>query len=241
MNANISKPKQSSHWTHTIAGAIRVAFGMAWGIDAFLKWQPAFFDNYASYITGIISGQPAWLLPWFNFWGNLIQPNANLFAWLTRIIETGIALGLLFGFGRKWLYLLGGMFALLIWAIPEGFGGPYTPGATDVGAGLIYAFVFLALILIDYLKGRAPYSVDFYIEKVFPGWTKVAEWAPAETLKQEPAYLPWSYQIITIIGLIVMLVVFLAILSSELRNAPPSTGLVLNFAKAYLPVGWMAG
>ncbi len=233
MNVKTTETKPLSHWTHTIAGAIRAAFGMAWGIDAFLKWQPDFFNNYASYITGIVSGQPNWLLPWFNFWSNLIQADPNLFAWLTRIIETLIALGLLFGFARKWTYILGGVFALLIWSIPEGFGGPYTPGATDVGAGLIYVFVFIALILIDYLKGRAPYSVDYYIEQSFPAWHSVAEWAPADTLKQEPAYLPWRYQIITIIGLIVMLVVFIYILISELKSAPPATGLALLWAQLH--------
>ncbi len=233
MNTQTTKSKPSSHWSDTIAGAIRAAFGMAWGIDAFLKWQPDFFNNYSSYITGIVSGQPSWLLPWFNFWSNLILLNPDLFAWLTRIIESIIALGLLFGFARKYIYLLGGLFALLIWAIPEGFGGPYAPGATDVGAGLIYVFVFLALIEISRLKGKSPYSVDFYIEKKFPGWTRVAEWASPETLEREPIYLPWRYQIITILGLVVMLAVFLFILVSELRSAPPATGLVSNWYYAH--------
>ncbi len=234
MNTENNQTKASSHWVHTISGAVRTAFGMAWGIDAYLKWQPDFFNNYASYITGIVSGQPAWLMPWFNFWSNLILLNPNLFAWLTRIIETLIALGLLFGFARKYVYLLGGIFALLIWSIPEGFGGPYAPGATDVGAGLIYVLVFLALIEISYVKGKAPYSVDFYIERKFPAWRHVAEWAPDEVLAREPAYLPWRYQIITIIGLVVMLVVFISILTSELKSAPPSTGLAVGWLKPYL-------
>ena len=102
-----------------------------------------FFYNYLSYITSIAKGQPQWLLPWFNFWVSVIQLNPNLFAWLTRLIETAIAVGLLFGLGRKWIYILGGVFALLIWSIPEGFGGPYAPGATDVGGGLIYVLLFV--------------------------------------------------------------------------------------------------
>ncbi len=226
METKISNNKPSGLWTYTLSGAIRAAFGLVWAIDAYFKWQPDFFNNYSSYITGIVSGQPAWLLPWFNFWSNLILLNPGVFAWLTRIIETAIAVGLLLGLARKWVYLLGGIFALLIWAIPEGFGGPYTPGATDVGAGLIYVFVFIALILINYVNGRAPYSVDFYIEKKFPAWRHVAEWATPETLEKEPVYLPWRYQIITIISLLIMLVLFLIILSSELKSAPPSSTLV---------------
>jgi hypothetical protein len=41
--------------------------GLIWAIDAYFKWRPAFFNNSLSYITDIVSGQPTWLLPWFNF------------------------------------------------------------------------------------------------------------------------------------------------------------------------------
>jgi nitrite reductase (NO-forming) len=222
MEKNISTSNQTSLWPLVFAGAIRAAFGLVWGLDAYFKWQPDFYNNYQTYISSIISGQPSWLMPWFNFWNNLIALNPDVFSWATRIIETIIALGLLLGFGRKWIYMLGGFFALLIWAIPEGFGGPYTPGATDVGAGLIYAFVFLALILLDYVLGRSPYSLDFYIERGWPGWKSFAEWAPASTLKQEPRYLPWPVQILVILVLIAMLIVFLIILGSELSTASTS-------------------
>jgi nitrite reductase (NO-forming) len=231
MDKDISVSKESSLWPRVFAGAIRAAFGLVWGLDAYFKWQPNFYNNYQSYITEVISGQPGWLMPWFNFWNNLIALNPNVFSWATRIIETVIALGLLLGLVRKWTYVLGGLFALLIWAIPEGFGGPYTPGATDVGAGLIYAFVFLALILLDYVLGRSPYSLDFYIERSAPGWKAFAEWAPASTLKQEPRYLSWPIQILVILALIAMLVVFLIILGSELSSASSSGAQSLEWFK----------
>ena len=178
-----------------------------------------FFNSYLSYITSIAYGQPQGLLPWFNFWISVIKPDPNLFAWLTRLVETAIAVGLLLGLVRKWVYVLGGAFALLIWSIPEGFGGPYVPGATDVGAGLIYIFVFVSLIVIDYVLGRSPYSADYFLEKLFPSWRKVAEWAPPQVLKQEPRRLSWTVQIITIVRIVVMLAIFLAILASELNAA----------------------
>ena len=78
------------------------------------------FNSYLSYITSIADGQPQGLLPWFNFWISVIKPDPNLFAWLTRLVETAIAVGLLLGLVRKWVYVLGGAFALLIWSIPEG-------------------------------------------------------------------------------------------------------------------------
>jgi nitrite reductase (NO-forming) len=234
MEKNVATNIQTSLWPRVFAGAIRAAFGLAWGLDTYFKWQPDFYNNYQTYISSIIPGQPSWLMPWFNFWNNLIALNPSVFSWATRIIEAIIALGLLLGFGRKWIYMLGGFFALLIWAIPEGFGGPYTPGATDVGAGLIYAFLFLALILLDYVLGRSPYSLDFYIERAWPAWKSFAEWAPASTLKQEPKYLSWPVQIIVILVLIAMLVVFLIILGSELNSASSSgTGSLQWFRQLF--------
>jgi nitrite reductase (NO-forming) len=213
-----------SLWADTAAGGIRAAFGLAWAIDAYLKWRPGFFSDYLSYITDIVNGQPKWLLPWFNLWSSLISLNPNLFAWLTRLVETAIALGLLFGFARKWVYVLGGLFAFLIWSVPEGFGGPYVPGSTDVGGGLIYIFLFIALIVMDYVLGRSPYSVDFYLEKRLPSWRHMAEWAPPKILAQEPRRLSWKIQIVTIIGIVLLLVIFLVILAGEMNSAPAAQG-----------------
>jgi len=238
MNAKPIKSIDYSLWTDTAAGAIRAAFGLIWAMDAYLKWQPAFFNNYLSYITDVVSGQPQWLLPWFHFWVGIIQINPNLFAWMTRLIETAIAIGLLFGLGRKWLYILGGAFALLIWSIPQGFGGPYAPGATDVDSGLLYFLVFGALIVMDYVLGRSPYSVDFYLGKRFPVWRKLVELAPKQVLEQEPRYLSWNIQIVAIIGILIMLAVFLTIIGSEMNAAAQASlpNLVQMFFANHIPL-----
>ncbi len=225
VNAQTPVDRRKNFWANTISGAVRAAFGVVWAVDAWLKWQPAFLQNYLSYITGVIQGQPKWLVPWFNFWVNIITPNQALFAYLTRIIETIIALGLLFGLGRKWIYVLGAVFATLIWSIPEGFGGPYAPGATDVGGGLIYVLLFLGLIILDYSLGRSPYSVDNYIEKKVPGWRYLGEWASKDTLLVEPVRLSWPVQIVIILVILLVLIGFLLVLSSELvtnANLPAS-------------------
>jgi len=219
MNINSQTAKNHLLWADTAAGALRAAFGLIWAIDAYLKWQPAFFNNYLSYITDVVSGQPRWLLPWFNFWVGLVQLNPSFFARATQLIETAIAIGLLFGLGRKWLYVLGGVFALIVWSVPEGFGGPYTPGATDVDSGILYFLVFCTLIVVDYVLGRSPYSVDFYLEKQFPAWRKVVELAPEYVVDQEPRYLSWNIQIVAILGMVIALVVILTIITSEI-NAP---------------------
>lgn len=68
----------------------------------------------------------------------------------------------------------------------EGFGGPYTSGASDIGTAIIYAVVFTALLALSYYAGPSRYSADYYIEKNLSWWWKVAEMRrPA--LAQTPA------------------------------------------------------
>lgn len=79
------------------------------------------------------------------------------------------------GFARKITYIAAAGFSVLIWATAEGFGGPYTSGASDIGTAIIYAVFFLGLLALSAYSGPARYSVDYYLEKKIPWWWKVAE------------------------------------------------------------------
>lgn len=201
-------------------GALRAIFGIIWAIDAALTWQPGFADHFVGYLQNAANGQRDWLAPWFGFWIGLVSPNPEPFIWLVRIAETLIALGLLLGFARKWLYVLGAVFSLLVWSTAEGFGGPYTVGVTDMGAALIYVLVFTALALLDRIVGRSPYSLDYYLEKRRPIWQRVAEWAPAPVLERTPPRLSWRLQGLAILAIVVALVFFLGSLESALSASP---------------------
>ena len=155
--------------------ALRIAFGVIWLIDAILKWLPGFKDSYMSTIMGIKAGQPGWLQPWFQFWINLQHPAVTFFWALVATAETLIALALIFGFARKLTYCAAIVFSLLIWSTAEGFGGPYTAGASDIGTAVIYAIVFAGLLALSFYAGPARYSVDFYLEKKISWWWRVAE------------------------------------------------------------------
>jgi nitrite reductase (NO-forming) len=163
--------------------ALRVSFGIIWLIDAVLKWLPGFRSGYMGAIMAEAQGQPGWLKPWFDFWISFQHPRVTFFAYLVAIAETLIALALIAGFVRKLTYLSAILFSLLIWATAEGFGGPYTSGASDIGTAVIYAVVFAALLALSYYAGPSRYSADYYIEKKISWWWKIAEMrrpAPAE-------------------------------------------------------------
>jgi len=63
----------------------------------------------------------------------------------------------------------------MIWAVPEGFGGPYGTGSTDIGTGIIYAFAFLLLMLLELASTSNEWTLDSRIEKFWPKWKRVAE------------------------------------------------------------------
>jgi uncharacterized membrane protein YphA (DoxX/SURF4 family) len=152
---------------------IRIILGVVWLIDGSLKFQPGFVDSFSGLIKS--AGQPGWLQPWFNFWYNVTVGNAAPFVYGIGILEIALGVALVLGVVRKLAYVGGLVLSLLIWAVPEGFGGPYGPGSTDIGTGVVYSFVFLSLIIINAMSGTSKYSLDYLIERKFPSWKRVAE------------------------------------------------------------------
>jgi nitrite reductase (NO-forming) len=167
-----NSPAATSHWPKT---GLRVTFGLIWLIDAILKWLPGFRASYMDTIMEQAEGQPGWLQPWFRFWIDLQHPDSRFFAYLVATVETLIAAALIVGFARKISYSAAIVFSLLIWSTAEGFGGPYTSGAADIGTAVLYALVFAALLTFSYYQGTAPYSADAWLERRIDWWHWVAE------------------------------------------------------------------
>lgn len=164
-------------WWGRNAGALktlfRVVFGILWIIDGAFKFVPGFVDQFPGLISG--DGQPAWLQGWFDFWQTQAASNPALWVYLVGTLELMVGLALVFGFMRKIAYVGGAILSLFIWAVPEGFGGPYGAGSTDPGGGIVYAIVFLMLIVINAAYGPSRWSLDYLIEKRWPGWARLAE------------------------------------------------------------------
>jgi uncharacterized membrane protein YphA (DoxX/SURF4 family) len=152
---------------------IRIILGIVWLIDGYLKFQPGFVDSFPDLIKS--AGQPAWLQPWFSFWYNVTVGNAAPFVYGIGALEVSLGVTLVLGVLRKLAYTGGLLLSLLIWAVPEGFGGPYGSGSTDIGTGIVYSFVFLSLIMINAMSGPSKYSLDYFIERRLPSWKRVAE------------------------------------------------------------------
>jgi nitrite reductase (NO-forming) len=228
---------ESAAWLIVAAAGVRTAFGVLMAIDAYLKWQPGFAAHYVGYLQNAANGQPQWLQPWFHMWLRLVTMYTPFFISATRLIETAIALGLLLGFARRITYFAGALFSLLIWSTAEGFGGPYTSGATNVGPALVYVLVFITAALFEHLLGPNPYSVDYYLERVYPRWASLVEWGPKRSARSPPA-LDWDHQL-AVIGAIICIVAFaLSTLGSARTVLPPTPQ---NAAAAVSPLSITSG
>ena len=144
---------------------LRITFGALWAVDAYFKWSAVFMNGLTGYLTSALTGQPPFVQDWINAWIGIVSPHQHFFAILVALVETLIAIGLLAGFFTRATIVLGSVFALLLWSLPEGFGGPYMAGATDVGASIIYIFVFAAL----WIGGSwQEYSIDGFFKQKYP-------------------------------------------------------------------------
>ena len=233
MTQHSSEDHGALAWPTVITSALRAVFGVIWAIDAYLTWRPEFPAHYMGYLQNAARGQPMWLHSWFAIWLTLITPAAGIFIWLTRIVETLIAIGLLLGLARRWLYVAGGIFSLLIWSTAEGFGGPYAVGASNLGPALVYVLVFTALIVFDRLLGRTPYSLDYYLGRRFPSWQPIAEWAPRRLRARTPPQLSWLEQAVAISAIAGSFVFLVGTLHSALNV---SSATPANAAAAVMPL-----
>lgn len=83
------------------------------------------------------------------------------FVYLAAVVETALAVFLILGLLTHLTCVVGILWSLAIWAIPEGFGGPYQAGqSSDIGTAILYALMFAVLFAIA--AGRY-YGVDRWL------------------------------------------------------------------------------
>jgi len=174
-------PKHAGNWWARNAGGMKTIFrlvlGIVWLFDGVFKFTSGYTSDFLGDVQNSQSSAPSWLSGWYSFWVTQATNHGTTIVYTVGTLEVLLGLALVLGFMRKVAYLGGVFLSLLIWAIPEGFGGPYGAGtgATDVGTGIIYAIAFFGLIVINSTYGPSRWSVDSLIERRFHRWATVAE------------------------------------------------------------------
>jgi hypothetical protein len=97
---------------------------------------------------------------------------------------------LLLGAARRAGHLVGAVYTLLIWAVGEGFGGPYMPGSTDVGTGIVYALLFITLLAFAPPARRERLSLDRVLVPRWPWWRFAAESHAVDRVRGVPLVEP---------------------------------------------------
>lgn len=142
-------------------GILRIAFGVAWAVAAWLKWQSAFINGFADTIKGAMEGQPHIVQLWIGFWLRIVELNPILFARLEASVETLLALCFLLGLFTNMACIMGVGLSLGIWSVGEGFGGPYVMGhSTDIGTAFPYVILCGLLLCAN---ARRYYALDTWL------------------------------------------------------------------------------
>jgi nitrite reductase (NO-forming) len=153
----------------------RIGFGLIWLIDGAFKWTSGFRHEFVGMINGAGQGQPGWLHWFFTLAHDVFTSHPHAWAYAIAALETLIGLALVLGFARKLTYIVTFFTGLGIWAVAEGFGGPYNSSSTDIGAAVMYAVVALGLLALNYEAGPSRFSVDYYLEQRISWWHRIAE------------------------------------------------------------------
>ena len=156
---------------------VRIAMGLIWVVNAWLKWQPNFIKNFTGYLKNAADGQPSAIQSWINFWQGIMQIDPTAFAIIVAILETALAISLIFGLFSNVGYVGGALLSLIIWSVAEGFGGPYGPNSTDIGAAIIYVPVFA---LLFFSSAGLYWGVDGWLTSRLGRWGFLAS-APLPT------------------------------------------------------------
>lgn len=174
----VTNPSWWARHIQPLNSLLRILLGIVWIVDGTYKFYSGFAGSFLTQLQGNQAANPSWLNGWFQFWINVTTPNPTAVVYTVGFFELAIGVAMVLGFMRKIVYSGGVVLALLIWSIGEGFGGIFqtvTPLTTDVGTGIIYAFALFGLIMINAAQGVSRYSLDYYIERRFPAWARVAE------------------------------------------------------------------
>ncbi|QIQ04758.1 hypothetical protein [Streptomyces liangshanensis] len=154
-------PHPSSPGLRRLHGAavVRIGFGLLWAADATFKWLPGFIhgQTIGADLGAAATVHTPVIHQWLDFWNTVGSAHPMLFAVGTAIVESLIALGLIFGAFSNLVFVGSAIFSLGIWSSAEAFGLPWSPGTTDPGTSIGYVFASLALF---YAVAGATWSLD---------------------------------------------------------------------------------
>lgn len=162
------------------AAVVRIVFGLVWAIDASFKWLPGFVHGQTlgdELGAGATVHTPV-IHQWIQLWHGAATSAPGAFAVGTGVVETLIALGMIFGVFSNLVFLGSAVFSFGIWSAAEAFHLPWTkPGITDLGPSVAYIFASLALY---FACAGSTWSLDGRIRPLLGRFALISAPAPAD-------------------------------------------------------------
>jgi nitrite reductase (NO-forming) len=127
---------------------VRIAFGLIWAINASFKWLPGFIKGQSLDHQFAIHDnvQTPVIHQWISAWHDVASASPMSFAIGSAVIESLIALALIFGIFSNVVLIGSAIYSFGIWSGAEAFGLPWNaPGITDIGPSVGYIIASLAL------------------------------------------------------------------------------------------------
>lgn len=146
---NTPQPSGSMNWGAMIFTALRIALGLLWGLVAIRFWSPEFASHLHNFHEAALSSQPGLLIVWFAIWAGIVEGATDFFILFARVLATVMALGLLTGFARKTVYILGIILCIPFWTLAEGYLLPQSLSGFGLSSVLIYILLFAVLLYVD--------------------------------------------------------------------------------------------
>ncbi|PFG62227.1 hypothetical protein AXZ77_0804 [Thioclava sp. ES.031] len=144
----------------------RNGFGLLWGYDALLKFQPYFLNHFTDFLTSAQADMKGTLAASYDqlFLGVTNAMGPHLVAVLVALTEALVAASLISGRGLRIMAPVGFLLSFAIWSTAETWGGPYSMGVSAeaaqlFGAATIYMIAFFYIMTLynplDLLRTRS--------------------------------------------------------------------------------------
>lgn len=134
----------------TMYHSLRIAYGVIWTANAWFQAHSGYMNGLDTILHSAAQDQPAWLKSYIEtIAGGVAMIGSHWVAVITVAIDAALAASLLTGWAVRQLAGLGVVYSLFIWSALQGLGGPYGPGATDPGPGIVYAIAFIFVFLAE--------------------------------------------------------------------------------------------
>jgi hypothetical protein len=139
-------PRWRAYFFSDTIRSVQTVLGLIWLLDGALQFQSFMYGKgFVQMLTGMESGQPAWLAHSVNWGATTLQSHQALYNTLAALIQVAIGAGLLYRRTVKPALAVSFVWALVVWWLGEAFGMLFMNMAQPLtgapGAVLLYAII----------------------------------------------------------------------------------------------------